>query len=110
VRSGCWPNAEVRAYVCAGEARGRPVFGKSDGRDANGRDPSGNGKGKGKRTARDDRGEGEAEAEPRTHFGIFATRALKQGEEIVVGWEWDDGNAVHRVGEVAGLEGCVVFC
>ncbi|KAJ7789344.1 hypothetical protein B0H14DRAFT_2397581 [Mycena olivaceomarginata] len=88
VRSGCWPNAEVRAYVCAGEARGRP----------------------GKRTARDDRGEGEAEAEPRTHFGIFATRALKQGEEIVVGWEWDDGNAVHRVGEVAGLEGCVVFC
>ncbi|KAJ7449323.1 hypothetical protein B0H11DRAFT_1743704 [Mycena galericulata] len=83
VRSGCWPNAEVRAYV------------------------------KGK--ARDNRGQGEAEAEaeaeaePRTHFGIFATRALKQGEEIVVGWEWDDGNAVHRVGEVAGLEGCVVF-
>ncbi|KAF7325281.1 hypothetical protein MVEN_02639900 [Mycena venus] len=45
------------------------------------------------------------DAEARTHFGIFATRALKQGEEIVVGWEWDDANAVHRVAEVAGLDG-----
>ncbi|KAJ7261605.1 hypothetical protein C8J57DRAFT_1719761 [Mycena rebaudengoi] len=26
---------------------------------------------------------------------IFATRALRQGEEIVVGWEWDDASAVH---------------
>ncbi|KAF7322266.1 hypothetical protein HMN09_00004000 [Mycena chlorophos] len=40
--------------------------------------------------------------EPKTHFGIFATKALKAGEEIVLGWEWDDANAVHRVGEVAG--------
>ncbi|KAJ7131632.1 hypothetical protein C8R43DRAFT_823130, partial [Mycena crocata] len=61
-RRGCWPNAEVRAYVCGGD--------EEDARD---------------------------EGEPRTRFGIFATRALKQGEEIVVGWEWDDGNAVHRI-------------
>ncbi|KAJ7642278.1 hypothetical protein FB45DRAFT_367041 [Roridomyces roridus] len=59
VRSGCWPNAEVRAFVCGDKSKAE------------------------------------------THFGIFATRELKAGEEIVVGWEWDDGNAVHRVGEVA---------
>ncbi|KAJ7839726.1 hypothetical protein B0H14DRAFT_2158058, partial [Mycena olivaceomarginata] len=72
VRSGCWPNAEVRAFVC-------------DGSDAQ----AGKGKGK-KREGRD-----EEDDVPQTQFGIFATRALKQGEEIVVGWEWDDANAVH---------------
>ena len=28
-------------------------------------------------------------------FGIFATKDMKANEEIVLGWEWDDGNAVH---------------
>ncbi|KAJ7794197.1 hypothetical protein B0H14DRAFT_3557770 [Mycena olivaceomarginata] len=83
VRSSCWPNAEVRAYVCGG--------------------------GDGRRRVREDerrrRRDREQENEAKTHFGIFATRALRQGEEIVVGWEWDDGNAVHRVGEVAGNGG-----
>ncbi|KAJ7745529.1 hypothetical protein DFH07DRAFT_748821 [Mycena maculata] len=78
VRSGCWPNAEVRAYVCPGAGE-RDARGRGSGRQAR-----------------------EREDEARTHFGIFATRALREGEEIVVGWEWDDGNAVHRVGEVAG--------
>ncbi|KAJ7492968.1 hypothetical protein B0H11DRAFT_1718335 [Mycena galericulata] len=85
VRSGCWPNAEVRAYVCGSAGGGQ---GRREGRGTRGK-----GAGKG------------ADAEPRTHFGIFATRALRQGEEIVVGWEWDDGNAVHRVGEVVGEPG-----
>ncbi|KAJ7907432.1 hypothetical protein B0H13DRAFT_2502093 [Mycena leptocephala] len=84
VRSGCWPNAEVRAYVCGG----------GDGR---------------RRTREDEQRQTREEAEAKTHFGIFATRALKQGEEIVVGWEWDDANAVHRVGEVAGNGGCVAL-
>ncbi|KAF6747304.1 hypothetical protein DFP72DRAFT_920432 [Ephemerocybe angulata] len=30
-------------------------------------------------------------------FGIFATQDLKENEEIVLGWEWDDGNVVHRL-------------
>ncbi|KAF7333152.1 hypothetical protein MVEN_02380900 [Mycena venus] len=51
----------------------------------------------------------EDDAEATTHFVIFATRALEQGEESVVGWEWDDAIAVHRVGEVAGFDGCVFF-
>ncbi|KAJ7443102.1 hypothetical protein FB451DRAFT_1057105, partial [Mycena latifolia] len=79
VRSGCWPNAELRAYVCgggAGEGERREKREKREGLDEGGRR------------------EGKV-GEPRTHFGIFATRALRAGEEIVVGWEWDDGNAVH---------------
>jgi uncharacterized protein len=30
-------------------------------------------------------------------FGIFALRDLKAHEEVVLGWEWDDGNAVHSL-------------
>jgi hypothetical protein len=38
---------------------------------------------------------------------IFATRALPQGQKIIVGWEWDDANAMHRGIEVAGRERCM---
>ncbi|KAJ7600791.1 hypothetical protein C8J56DRAFT_767258 [Mycena floridula] len=30
-------------------------------------------------------------------FGVFALRDLKADEEVVLGWEWDDGNAVHNL-------------
>ncbi|KAF8873529.1 hypothetical protein BD779DRAFT_1569832, partial [Infundibulicybe gibba] len=30
-------------------------------------------------------------------FGVFALRDLKANEEVVLGWEWDDGNAVHNL-------------
>lgn len=30
-------------------------------------------------------------------FGIFALRDLKPNEEVVLGWEWDDGNAIHHL-------------
>lgn len=30
-------------------------------------------------------------------FGIFALRDLKANEEVVLGWEWDDGNAAHKL-------------
>ena len=30
-------------------------------------------------------------------FGIFALSDLKAHEEVVLGWEWDDGNAVHSL-------------
>ncbi|KAI8996216.1 hypothetical protein BD414DRAFT_533930 [Trametes punicea] len=30
-------------------------------------------------------------------FGIFALRDLKPNEEVVLGWEWDDGNVVHHL-------------
>ncbi|CCM05670.1 uncharacterized protein FIBRA_07900 [Fibroporia radiculosa] len=30
-------------------------------------------------------------------FGIFALRDLKAHEEVVLGWEWDDGSVVHHL-------------
>lgn len=30
-------------------------------------------------------------------FGVFALRDLKAHEEVVLGWEWDDGHAVHNL-------------
>ncbi|KAF7328227.1 hypothetical protein MVEN_02562500 [Mycena venus] len=53
--------------------------------------------GKGERK-RDERGEGET----RTHFGIFAPPALKQEEDVVLGW--DSRRERHTfVGEIAGF-------
>jgi hypothetical protein len=43
-------------------------------------------------------GEGEAVAR------FLRRGALRQREEIVAGWEWDDANAMHRI---AGWEGYV---
>lgn len=38
------------------------------------------------------------DTEPETlSFGVFALRNIEQGEEVVLGWEWDDGNAVHKL-------------
>lgn len=28
---------------------------------------------------------------------MFALRDLKANEEVVLGWEWGDGNAVHNL-------------
>ncbi|PCH44296.1 hypothetical protein WOLCODRAFT_154334 [Wolfiporia cocos MD-104 SS10] len=30
-------------------------------------------------------------------FGIFALRDLKAHEEVVLGWEWDDGSVIHHL-------------
>lgn len=30
-------------------------------------------------------------------FGVFALRDLKANEEVVLGWEWDDGHVVHNL-------------
>lgn len=30
-------------------------------------------------------------------FGVYALRDLKANEEVVLGWEWDDGNAIHHL-------------
>jgi hypothetical protein len=39
-----------------------------------------------------------ADSDPETiSFGVFALRDLKAHEEVVLGWEWDDGNAVHSL-------------
>lgn len=30
-------------------------------------------------------------------FGVFALRDLKANEEVVLGWEWDDGSVIHHL-------------
>ncbi|KII84205.1 hypothetical protein PLICRDRAFT_58008 [Plicaturopsis crispa FD-325 SS-3] len=35
--------------------------------------------------------------DPDLTFGVFALRDLKANEEVVLGWEWDDGHAVHAL-------------
>ena len=30
-------------------------------------------------------------------FAVFALRDLKADEEVILGWEWDYGNAVHSL-------------
>ena len=39
----------------------------------------------------------EQKGEETLGFGVFALRDLRVGEEVVLGWEWDDGNAVHTL-------------
>jgi hypothetical protein len=43
------------------------------------------------------RGEGTLPDDDTLTFGVFALRDLKANEEVVLGWEWDDGNAVHSL-------------
>ncbi|KAJ7857688.1 hypothetical protein B0H14DRAFT_3447810 [Mycena olivaceomarginata] len=69
----CFGYVEVRAFVCGG--------GGGDGGEGEGRRQA---KADGARGKDDGSREMEGDGEPRAHFGIFATRALRQGEEIVV--------------------------
>ncbi|KAF7980235.1 hypothetical protein HWV62_39361 [Athelia sp. TMB] len=69
-RSGCWPNAVVRPFLCG----------------------AGGEKGEGH-----DHGEAKEKDTQELRFGVFALRALAAGEEVVLGWEWDDGAAVHQL-------------
>lgn len=42
-----------------------------------------------------ERGSNETDDGGTLGFGVFATKDMKANEEIILGWEWDDGNAVH---------------
>ena len=49
---------------------------------------------------------------PGISFGVFALRDMKANEEVVLGWEWDDGHAVHHLPtliESPGLYSCVLL-
>ncbi|KAI0054838.1 hypothetical protein BV25DRAFT_376853 [Artomyces pyxidatus] len=67
VRSGCRPNAVLRPVICPNSKEGRAQT-----------------------------NDGASGADALT-FGVFALRDLKANEEVVLGWEWDDGNAVHNL-------------
>ncbi|KAF9473653.1 hypothetical protein BDN70DRAFT_816926, partial [Pholiota conissans] len=95
VRWGCRPNAVLRPVLCK---EGKPS--NSEVRWE---------KGKAKEDADETESETEAESErirdekrkeddeTTLGFAVFAARDLSAGEEVVLGWEWDDGHAVHRL-------------
>ena len=68
LRSGCRPNAVLRPLICP----------RAKGNDEH--SPTSKG----------------SDSEMLT-FGVFALRDIKANEEVVLGWEWDDGNAVHHL-------------
>lgn len=74
VRSGCRPNAVLRPVICKESKENERERAKEWGYAP----PVENGE------------------EPLT-FGVFALRDLKANEEVVLGWEWDDGNAIHAL-------------
>ncbi|KAF9455778.1 hypothetical protein BDZ94DRAFT_538912 [Collybia nuda] len=91
VRSGCWPNAVLRPVLCKKsredermkEKAWRDARQKSDG--AGNKEPQGKAERK------------EGDEQTTLAFAVFALRDLKANEEVVLGWEWDDGNAVHAL-------------
>jgi PHD-finger len=78
-RSGCWPNAALRTVVVKPDKRKRPKKPQRVDDDVNMDDDADD-------TLSDS-----------LHFGIFSLRELAEGEEIVVGWEWDDAHRIHRL-------------
>ncbi|KAF9545799.1 hypothetical protein CPC08DRAFT_649265 [Agrocybe pediades] len=78
VRSGCRPNAVIRPVLCSKKSKSK-------------------GKEKQKDNGGDQEEREEEEEERMLSFGVFALRDLKADEEVVLGWEWDDGNVVHRL-------------
>ena len=73
VRSGCRPNAVLRPVLCSSQqARNSHLNGEYAVAQEN-----------------DDTGV--------LKFAIYALRDLKACEEVVLGWEWDDGAVVHQL-------------
>jgi hypothetical protein len=75
-RNGCHPNAVMRPFIC-----------------------------KDKKESREADGEGVPEVDGGAEktdgvdvkFALFSTKSLEKGEEIVLGWEWDDGHVIHEL-------------
>ncbi|KAI6025520.1 hypothetical protein EDC04DRAFT_238892 [Pisolithus marmoratus] len=123
-RCGCWPNAVVRPVICGGGRR-RKKKGEGGGRESDKENkarrhrdgcsssttPT--------TTSMNGNGEDDSDVPPpppspsdgfsnsddtssdedstTLSFGLFALRDLRADEEIVLGWEWDDGHAVHML-------------
>lgn len=119
-RCGCWPNAVVRPVICSGK-KGKGMRHKaecteaaSDGStvpEAGGPPRTVNGASVPPSTLQmqgqqaDDSSDrddtpltSDSDTDPASlSFALFALRDLRADEEIVLGWEWDDGHAVHML-------------
>ncbi|KAG1733729.1 hypothetical protein EDB19DRAFT_1730188 [Suillus lakei] len=86
-RNGCRPNAVLRPLLCP------KAKDESKTKDESEKEGTENGK-KERRRKKNDKTDSDEET---LTFGVFALRDLKANEEVVLGWEWDDGNAVHSL-------------
>lgn len=91
VRSGCRPNAVLRPVICNGVD---PQHTSSSRNGASSATQEGGSSSHTKGRSSTAKGDPDSEA---LSFGVFALRDLKANEEVVLGWEWDDGNAVHHL-------------
>lgn len=80
-RNGCRPNAVLRPVLCSKAKEGND-------KERHKREP--------RKKHAEERDETDENDDTLT-FGVFALRDLKANEEVVLGWEWDDGNAVHSL-------------
>lgn len=106
-RCGCWPNAVVRPIICGGKRRVNRKGTRSNGCATQHKEmgkhhhskcaqnlPSTNES----ESLSDDEDTDVSDSDSTTlSFALFALRDLRADEEIVLGWEWDDGHAVHRL-------------
>lgn len=123
-RCGCWPNAVVRPVICGGGRRRKKKRERGDresdkergarrhrdgctstttstatGMNGNGGDDSDAPPPPPSPSEHFSNSEDASSVEDSTtlSFGLFALRDLRAEEEIVLGWEWDDGHAVHML-------------
>ncbi|KAG9308667.1 hypothetical protein JVU11DRAFT_11624 [Chiua virens] len=125
-RCGCWPNAVVRPVICAGTKQGERKQGmrmrhKAECAEAASHSNTISKDSDPPRTVNcrsvpppvsrmqaqqtdepsdqdDAPSASDSDVDPTTlSFGLFALRDLRADEEIVLGWEWDDGHAVHTL-------------
>lgn len=91
-RSGCRPNAVLRPLLCpkAKDESKAKESSEKEGSESVRKERRENVKKK----KNDDKTDPDEET---LTFGVFALRDLKANEEVVLGWEWDDGNAVHSL-------------
>ncbi|KAG2344569.1 hypothetical protein BDR05DRAFT_166470 [Suillus weaverae] len=90
-RSGCRPNAVLRPLLCpkAKDESKAKASSEKEGTESVKKERRESGKKK-----KNDKTDSDSET---LSFGVFALRDLKANEEVVLGWEWDDGNAVHSL-------------
>lgn len=90
-RSGCRPNAVLRPLLC------RKAKDESKAKESSEKERTESVKKERRESGKKKKSDKTDSDEETLTFGVFALRDLKANEEVVLGWEWDDGNAVHSL-------------
>lgn len=91
-RSGCRPNAVLRPLLCP------KAKDESKAKESSEKEGSESVRKERRENVKKKKNDAKTDPDEETlTFGVFALRDLKANEEVVLGWEWDDGNAVHSL-------------